>query len=99
MTAMYGLFDKPQQAQVAFSSLRRAGVADPDIQVVSAEPFEAFGFAHRDHSLILFRLAVLGGIGGFLLSYLLTTGTSNAWPMNTGGMPTIAWWPFLIVIF
>ena len=99
MTAMYGLFDKPEAAQRAYSSLKRAGVPSQEIAVVSAEPFEAFEFSHRDHSLILFRLALLGGIIGFISAVALTRGTELAWPLVTGGMPIVAWWPNLVIIF
>jgi hypothetical protein len=99
MTAVYGLFDKPDAAQRAFSSLKRAGVPSADITVVSGEPFEAFEFSHRDHSMILFRLALAGGIVGFILAVLLTRGTELAWPLVTGGMPIVAWWPNLVIIF
>jgi len=98
-TALYGLYAEPSAAQRAFTELRRAGVPEKEITVISAEPFEAFEFSHRDHSLLLFRLAALGGLGGFILSVLLVTGTSNAWPINVGGMPVVAWWPFLVIIF
>jgi len=99
MTCMYGLYDHPAAAQRVYTQLKRAGLKDGDITVISAEPFEAFGFSHRDHSLILFRLALLGGILGFLTGVGLTVGTEHAWPLVTGGMPIVAWWPNLIVIF
>src|SRR6478672_7773257 len=99
MTCMYGLYDHPSAAQRVYTQLRRAGVPDRDITVISAEPFEAFGFSHRDHSLILFRLALLGGILGFITGVGLTVGTERAWPLVTGGMPIVAWWPNIIVIF
>ena len=99
MTAMYGLYEEPGGAQRAFTALRRAGVAEADITVISAEPFEAFEFAERDKSLILFRLAGLGGVLGLILGLAITTGTERAWPLVTGGMPIVAWWPNLIVIF
>jgi ActD protein len=99
MTAIYGLFDRPDAAQRAYTSLKRAGVIPGDITVVSSEPFEAFEFSHRDHSLILFRLALLGGIIGFVLAVALTRGTELAWPLVTGGMPIVAWWPNLVIIF
>src|SRR5207302_3310587 len=70
-----------------------------DITVISAEPFEAFEFGHRDHSMILFRLAMCGGIAGFISGVLLTRGTEIAWPLVTGGMPIVAWWPNLVIIF
>jgi hypothetical protein len=99
MTAMYGLYGEPGAAQRAFTALRRAGVAEADITVISAEPFEAFEFAERDKSLILFRLAGLGGALGLIFGLLLTTGTERAWPLVTGGMPIVAWWPNLVIIF
>ena len=99
MTAIYGLYDKPDAAQRAYTGLKRAGIAPRDITVVSSEPFEAFEFSHRDHSMILFRLALVGGIAGFVFGVLLTYGTEVAWPLVTGGMPIIAWWPNLVIIF
>ena len=99
MTAIYGLFDKPDAAQRAYTSLKRTGVPSADITVVSGEPFEAFEFSHRDHSMILFRLALAGGIVGFIAAVLLTRGTELAWPLVTGGMPIVAWWPNLVIIF
>jgi len=99
MTAMYGLFDKPDAAQRAYTGLKRAGIATRDITVVSGEPFEAFEFSHRDHSMILFRLALAGGVIGFISAVLLVRGTEMAWPIVTGGMPIVAWWPNLVIIF
>ncbi len=99
MTAIYGVFDRPDAAQRAYTSLKRSGIPAHDIAVVSAEPFEAFEFSHRDHSLILFRLALLGGIIGFLSAVALVRGTSLAWPLVTGGMPIVAWYPNLVIVF
>ena len=99
MTAMYGLFDRPDAAQRAYMGLTRAGIAPRDITVVSGEPFEAFEFSHRDHSMILFRLAMIGGLIGFISAVALVRGTELAWPLVTGGMPIVAWWPNLVIIF
>jgi hypothetical protein len=99
MTTTYGLFDKPAEAQRAYTGLTRAGIASRDITVVSGEPFEAFEFSHRDHSMILFRLALAGGIVGFLSAVALVRGTELAWPLVTGGMPIVAWWPNLVIVF
>jgi len=99
MNGIYGLFDSAPAAQRAVNSLRRAGFAQRDIQIISAEPWEECEFAHHDKSLILFRLAALGGVIGLLCGVGITVGTERAWPLNTGGMPIVAWWPNLIVIF
>jgi hypothetical protein len=97
--AMYDLYEQPEGAQLAFTALRRAGVAENDITVISSEPFEHFEFSHRDRSLALFRLAGIGGVLGFIIGVSLTAGTENAWPINVGGMPIVAWWPNLVIIF
>ena len=97
--AMYGLYEQPEGAQLAFTALRRAGVAENDITVISSEPFEHFEFSHRDRSLAPFRLAGIGGVVGFVIGVSLTAGTENAWPINVGGMPIVAWWPNLVIIF
>jgi Protein of unknown function (DUF3341) len=99
MTAIYGLYEEPVGAQRAFTALRRAGIAEHDITVISCEPFEAFEFSERDKSLTLFRLAGLGGVAGFTCGVLLTTGTERAWPINVGGMPIVAWWPNIVITF
>jgi hypothetical protein len=99
MTATYGLFDRPDAAQRAYTGLKRAGISPRDISVISAEPFEAFEFSHRDHSMILFRLALLGGLLGFASAVALVRGTEVAWPIVTGGMPIVAWYPNLVIMF
>jgi hypothetical protein len=96
---MYGLYENPAAAQRAFTALQRAGVTGADITVISSEPFEAFEFSHRDQSLTLFRLAGLGGAVGLVAGVLLTSGTERAWPLVTGGMPIVAWWPNLVITF
>jgi hypothetical protein len=99
IAAVYGLYAAPDAAQRAYTALVRAGVAERDITVVSAEPFEAFEFSQRDHSLLLFRLAAVGGLVGFIGAVSLVAGTELAWPIDVGGMPIVAWWPNLVIIF
>ena len=99
MTAIYGLFDKPDAAQRAYTGLKRAGIPANDIAVISGEPCESFEFSHRDHSMILFRMALLGGIIGFVSAVSLVWYTSVSWPIAIGGMPNLAWYPYLVVIF
>jgi hypothetical protein len=99
MTAMYGLYADPWAAQRACTALRRAGVPEADITVISAEPFEALEFSRRDRSPVLFRLASLGGVIGLVAGALLARGTETAWPLETAGMPIVSWWPNLIVVF
>lgn len=99
MTPIYALYDDPEVVQRAVDRLRTAGVADADIVVMSSEPFEEFEFAHRDKATWPYRVAGLGGVAGLVLGYWLTSATQRSWPLPTSGMPIVAPWPNLIVIF
>ena len=99
MTAIYGLYNSPETAQRAVDGLRAAGVANADIQVMSSEPFEEYEFSHKDSATWMHWIAGLGGVLGLTGAYLLTTLTQRSWPLKTSGMPIVAPWPNLIVMF
>ncbi len=99
MTAVYGLYPDPDAAQRAVDGLRAAGVLERDVTVLSGEPIETHAFGRRDAATWLPWMAPIGGILGFCLGGWLTTMTQRAWPIQTGGMPIVAWWPNLIIMF
>ncbi len=99
MNAVYALFPDPNSVQLAVNNLRAAGVSDGDITVISSEPFEEFEFSHRDRPTWIFWIAAAGGALGLCFGYLLTSMTERAWPLPTGGMPIVAPWPNLVIIF
>ena len=99
MSAVYGLYSTPDAAQRAVDNLHAAGVADDRITIVSGEPFEEHEFAHRDRATWMWYIAAAGGAAGLLFATWLTRMTELAWPLPTGNMPIVAWWPNLIVIF
>ena len=99
MSAVYALYSDPDSAQRAVNGLRAAGVGEADITVMSGEPFEEQPFAHRDKATWLWYIACAGGAAGMAGSTWLTRMTELAWPLQTGNMPIVAWWPNLIVIF
>ena len=99
MTALYGLYRTPDEAQAAYDHLRAAGAAASDIIVISSEPYEEFEFSHRDKATWLYWIAGGGGSVGLAASYALTTFAARAWPINTGGMPIVAPYPNAIILF
>jgi molybdopterin-containing oxidoreductase family membrane subunit len=99
MSAVYGLYSTPDAAQRAVDNLHAAGVADDRITIVSGEPFEEHEFAHRDRATWMWYIAAAGGAAGLLFATWLTRMTELAWPLPTGNMPIVAWWPNLIVMF
>ncbi len=99
MSAVYALYSDPDAAQRAVNGLHAAGVAHGDITVMSGEPFEEQPFSQRDKATWLWYIACAGGLAGLTFSTWLTRMTELAWPLQTGNMPIVAWWPNLIVIF
>ena len=99
MKALYALYDNPETVQRAVDGLRRVGVPDAEILVMSSEPFEEYEFSHRDSATWLHWIAGGGGIIGLLTGYWLTSFTQLAWPIPTSGMPIVSPWPNTIVIF
>jgi len=99
MSAVYALYDDGDAAQRAVNALRRAGIADTDITVITGEPMEDFEFSHIGTKSRLWYVAAAGGVAGCAGATWLTRMTERAWPLATGNMPIVAWWPNLIVIF
>jgi len=99
VSALYGLYDTPDAAQRAVDSLHAAGVDDDQITIISGEPYEEHAFAHRDRATWMWYIAAAGGVLGLLIATWLTRMTEVSWPLPTGNMPIVAWWPNLIVIF
>jgi hypothetical protein len=97
--AIYGLYSDPDTAQHAVESLRRAGVADDAITVMASQPYEEYEFSHRYKQTWLFWIAAAGGVVGLLAGLGLALLTEVKWPIVTGGMPIVAWWPNIIIMF
>lgn len=99
MSGVYGLYADGEAAQRAVNALRSAGVDELNIEVMSSEPMEHFEFGQMNRGTRIWYIASGGGLIGLLFSAWLTRMTELAWPLPTGNMPIVAWWPNLIVIF
>jgi hypothetical protein len=99
VTAVYGLYTNPDDAQRAVDSLRRAGATERQIVVMSSEPFEEYEFSHRDSATWMYKIAGAGGAAGFIAAWFLTSLTQRAWPIDTGGMPIVSRIPNAIILF
>jgi len=97
--AIYGLYPDPGSAQRAVNSLRRAGIAERDIVVVSSEPFEEYDFGRLDHRTPMPWLAALGGLVGGTSGYLLASLSQEIYPLVTGGMPISPRWTNGIITY
>jgi len=99
VSAVYALYSTPDAAQLAVNGLRAAGIGDDRITILSSEPFEEHDFAHRDKATWMGWIAAAGGVTGLAFAAWLTRMTELAWPLPTGNMPIVAWWPNLIIMF
>ena len=99
MSAVYALYSTPDAAQRAVNGLRAAGIGDDRITILSSEPIEEHEFAHRDKATWMGWIAAAGGVTGLAFATWLTRMTELAWPLPTGNMPIVAWWPNLIIMF
>jgi hypothetical protein len=99
MNAVYGLYSDPDSAQHAVDELRRAGVADRTITVIASQPYEEYEFSHRYKQTWIFWIAAGGGVLGLSIGLALAYFTETLWPLVTGGMPIVAWWPNIIIMF
>jgi len=99
MSAVYALYADGLAAERAVSALRSAGLNDAEITVITAEPLEDFEFSGIDRKTRIWSIAALGGFIGLAVGTWLTRMTQLAWPLPTGNMPIVAWWPNLIVMF
>jgi hypothetical protein len=99
MSALYALFARAEAAQRAVEELRSQGVPDNDIVVITSEPLEGLAFGHERRSTPLWYVASAGGFAGMGAGAWLTRMTEVAWPLPTGNMPIVSWWPNLIIVF
>jgi hypothetical protein len=99
MKAVYALYADGESAQRAVNGLRAAGVADSGITVISGEPMEDFEFSQMNRDTWIWYIASGGGLAGFAAATWLTTTTERSWPITTGNMPIVSWWPNLIIMF
>lgn len=99
MRAIYGLYDDGYTAQRAVNGLRAAGIDDDDITVITGQPMEEFEFSHIGRETWIWYIATGGAFAGLLFATWLAWYTERDWPLNTGNMPIVAWWPNLIIMF
>lgn len=99
MSAVYALYANGHAAQRAVDALRSAGVPDAEITVISSEPLEQFELGQMHKDTWIWYIACLGGLIGLSIATWMTRMTELAWPLPTGNMPIVSWWPNMIIMF
>jgi hypothetical protein len=103
MKALYALYSVPDAAQRAVNALKTTGsslgIAERQIVVVTAEPFDGYDFSDEHSQTHIFLLASIGGICGAILGFWFARYTQFSYPLNTGGMPIAPHWTNGIIIY
>jgi hypothetical protein len=98
MKALYNLYPDADSAKQVVDRLHAAGVADRDIFLRSSEPLGGSAFGSRRGTGLPW-ISAAGGVVGLGVGTWLPLATAQAWPIQTGGMPIVSWWPTLIIMF
>ena len=92
-------FVSSAEAERALRALRDRGFEPAQIEVLSSTPqHELTSYLHLRPSRAP-RIALLGGIVGAMLGYLLAAWTARVWSLPTGGMPIVAPFTVGIIVF
>ena len=97
MDGLLAHYDSQTETRRAIEALRGAGFEDLEVfsPVPAPELEEAMGLGTSP----VRRWALVGGITGCVTGFLLTSGTSLAYPLVTQGKPIVSMPPFIVIMF
>jgi len=96
--SIQSILANPDEVLPVLDKLHAAGILPSQIEMISHVPVPGCRtFAGKQSRLGWFALSggLLGAAGGFSLAAF----TALAYPLPTGGMPILAWWPIGIVTY
>ncbi len=96
---LLGLFRDVGQAAQAIEEIRKKGIPDNTVTVISGIPYKAEILGRPKPRGCVGRMAFFGALTGAALAAFLTAGIWLLYVLNTGGQPTIPIPPSLIVLF
>ena len=97
MDGLLAQYDSQTETRHAIEALREAGFEQ--LEVFSPVPAPELEEAMGIHTSPVRRWALLGGITGCVTGFLLTSGTSLAYPLVTQGKPIVSIPPFIVIMF
>lgn len=96
---VHAVFESRGDARDALRELAAAGIAAAHIEVRSSIPLPDLRPAGSEPRTRVPLMAILGGLLGGTGAFLLTSLTSQAYPLPTGGMPIVPLPPSAIITF
>ncbi len=97
--SVLGLFQDENVVADTLDSLKAAGYAPAEYEVLTGTPYPegTFGEAQPVHKL--YRFPLIGAACGFIIGLVLTAGTQLAFPLVTGGKPILSIPPMAIIMY
>lgn len=96
---LLGLFHEATPTADTIDELRKLGVPDEEITVMSGIPYQPEMLGRRYTYERLIPTALIGALGGFLTGIFLTVGTPLLYSISVGGQPIVPIPPSLIILF
>jgi hypothetical protein len=96
---LLAVFDEEHQAVAALAALEQEGISRSNVTIMSSEPLHLSESDYVPGRTHIKGFAIAGGIIGAACALLLTVDISRRVDLITGGMPTLTWWAFGIIIF
>ncbi|RME82260.1 MAG: DUF3341 domain-containing protein [Caldilineae bacterium] len=98
-TVLLALFDDVEPVADTLDSLRREGISENDMVVVSGVPYPARVLGRPMVWERLPLIAISGAFVGFLVGVFLNAGTPLLYPVHVGGQPLIPLPPSLVITY
>jgi Protein of unknown function (DUF3341) len=99
LPSLLASFDQASTAVEAIGRLKLAGISPENLEVISSQPHSTHHFLPEKSKCRIGTFALIGGALGSVSGFLLATLTALAYPLPTGGMPILSWWPIGIVTY
>jgi hypothetical protein len=96
---LLALFDDIDPAANGIEELRKLGVSDDEMNVISGVPIKESILGRPQQWSNVPRLALGGAMAGLLLGLFLAVGAPLLYPLNQGGQPIVPIPPSIVVLF
>lgn len=98
-TQLLGLFNEAASTAEVIERLRRAGLGDEQVSVISSVPYRSRMLRRPEITSRISAIAGAGALAGVVIGLAITFGTYLLYPLPVGGQPQLPIPPTLIVVF
>ncbi len=96
---LFASFDQASTVVTTINHLKEAGISPQNIEVISSQPHLNHHFLPERSKSYIGAFALTGAVVGAAAGFVLASLTALSYPLPTGGMPLLSWWPIGIVSY